>query len=122
VRFFIFIFLCAGVLAADDASKRYEQGKNLYFQNGCNNCHGARAEGTGNYPLLANRPKGFLAFKLKSFRDGIAENPRQEMMIGFASALSDSDIDAITTFLHDFHDEQTERYDPGYQQWGDGGS
>lgn len=122
MRFFLLIFLTAAGLLSQESPGLYEKGKTLYFQNGCNNCHGSRAEGTGNYPMLANRAKGFLAYKLKTFRKGIADTPMQEMMIGFASPLSDEDIDAITTFLYEFHDKQTERYDPGYQQWGDGGS
>ena len=122
MRFFFFILLFAGSLAAADGSGRYEKGKTLYFQNGCNNCHGARAEGSSAYPLLANRPKGFLAYKLRTFRSGIADNPKQEIMIGFSAPLSDDDIDAVATFLNEFHDAQTDRYDPAYQQWGDGGS
>ena len=122
VRFFLLILLAAGAFAAQKSDEGYERGKTLYFQNGCNNCHGSRAEGTGNYPSLANRAKGFLAYKLQTFRKGIADTPMQEMMIGFASPLSDADIEAIATFLHDFHDAQTERYDPAFQQWGDGGS
>lgn len=109
-------------LHADGAPDKYAVGKQLYFKHGCNNCHGPRAEGTGNYPLLANRPRGFLAYKLETFRAGVAETAMQEMMIGFARPLSDADIDALSTFLSDFHDDSTERYDPAYQSWGDGGS
>ena len=122
MRFFFFILLSAASLFAEDASGLYEKGKTLYFQNGCNNCHGARAEGSSTYPLLANRAKGFLAYKLRTFRQGVAENPKQEIMIGFATPLSDDDIDAIATFLYEFKEAQTEKYDPAYQQWGDGGS
>jgi len=122
VRFFLLILLTAVGLLSQESPDLYDKGKTLYFQNGCNNCHGSRAEGTGNYPMLANRAKGFLAYKLSTFRKGVADTPMQEMMIGFAQTLSDADIDAITTFLSDYHDAQTERYDPGYQQWGDGGS
>ena len=85
VRFFLLIFLSAAVFGAQKASELYDRGRTLYFQNGCSNCHGSRAEGTGNYPLLANRAKGFLAYKLETFRKGIAETPMQEMMIGAAS-------------------------------------
>lgn len=122
LHFFLSVLLAACSLFAAQSGDLYKEGKTLYFQNGCNNCHGSRAEGTGNYPMLANRAKGFLAYKLKTFRKGIAETPMQEMMIGFAAPLSDQDIEAIATFLNEFHDEQTERYDPAYQTWGDGGS
>lgn len=122
MRLLLLVFLTVASLVADEASELYERGKTLYFQNGCSNCHGSRAEGTGNYPMLAIRAKGFMTYKLKTFRKGIAETPMQEMMIGFAAPLSDADIDAITTFLSDFVDEQTEKYDPAYETWGDGGS
>ena len=122
MRFFFLISLAFGALHAQKSPDLYAEGKTLYFQNGCAGCHGSRAEGSGNNPLLANRAKGFLAYKLKRFRDGIADTSLQAVMVGFAKPLTDADIDAIATFLHDFHDAQTERYDPAYQQWGDGGS
>ena len=100
----------------------YEQGRILYFDKGCNGCHGVKAEGMNNYPLLANRAKGFLAYKLNQFRKGIANTQTAQMMIAFAQPLSDQEIDAITTFLHDFKDDQQERYNPAYETWGDGGS
>lgn len=100
----------------------YDKGKGLYFEKGCNGCHGLKAEGMTNYPALANRAKGFLAFKLESYRKGIVQTQAQQMMISFAKPLSDEDIDALTTYLHDFVDEQKEFYNPGYETWGDGGS
>lgn len=121
VRLFFLLTLFYLLLPAEDTAL-YTRGKTLYFQHGCSNCHGSRAEGTGNYPMLANRAKGFLAYKLRTFRAGKADTPMQEMMIGFAAPLSDADIEALATFLYDYHDEESERYDPGYQTWGDGGS
>lgn len=100
----------------------YKVGESLYFAKGCNGCHGIKAEGMSNYPGLANRAKGFLTYKLKRFRSGISENQQQEMIIAFAQSLSDADINALTTFLNEFRDEQTERYDMEFQTWGDGGS
>lgn len=119
---FLLLFIVTSPLFAVDSSNDYARGKTLYFQKGCNNCHGSRAEGTGNFPYLANRAKGFLAYKLKSFRKGTAENARQEMMVGFAVGLTDDEINAMTTFLSDYRDESTERYDSEFQTWGDGGS
>jgi len=113
------IFLALPLFAQ---SPLYQEGKILYFEKGCNGCHGTKAEGMTSYPSLANRAKGFLEYKLKRFRSGISETQVDQMMIPFAQPLTDRDIDALTTFLNEFVDESTERYDPGYQSWGDGGS
>ena len=74
------------------------------------------------YPALANRAKGFMAYKLKRFRSEISDKQIQEMMIPFAMELSDRDIEDLVTFLNEYVDEQTERYDIEYTTEGDGGS
>ncbi len=104
------------------SSSDYEAGKNLYFGKGCNGCHGTKAEGMTTYPALANRAKGFLAYKLKRFRSEISDKQIQEMMIPFAIGLSDKEIDQLCIFLNEYVDEQTERYDIEYTTEGDGGS
>jgi hypothetical protein len=43
-------------------------------------------------------------------------------MVPFAQPLSDLDIELLSTFLHDFVDDQKVHYDPEYETWGDGGS
>jgi cytochrome c553 len=120
VRSIIWLFLLPALLLAK--SELYEAGKRLYFAKGCNGCHGIKAEGMNEYPLLANRAKGYLAYKLDRFRKGLSDNQQQELMIGFARGLSDAEIEALTTFLYEFEDEQTERYDIPFETWGDGGS
>ena len=100
----------------------YDEGKQLYFQKGCNGCHGIKAEGMTSYPALANRAKGFLTYKLERFRSKISDTQIQEMMIPFAKGLSDAQINALTTFLNEFYDVQTEKYDMEFETWGDGGS
>jgi cytochrome c553 len=120
VRLITIFFLLFTSLLSE--TSLYEQGKVMYFEKGCNGCHGTKAEGMNDYPSLANRAKGFLSYKLESFRKGEASNQLAQMMIAFAKPLSDEEIDALTTFLHDFVDEQKERYDPEFETWGDGGS
>ncbi|MEA1919356.1 MAG: c-type cytochrome [Campylobacterota bacterium] len=115
ILFFLFISLSA-------ETSLYDKGKGLYFEKACNGCHGTKAEGMTNYPSLANRAKGFLAYKLKTYRKGIVTTQAQQMMIAFAQPLSDDDIDALSTFLHEYKDEQKEHYNPEYETWGDGGS
>jgi len=75
-----------------------------------------------SYPALANRAKGFLAYKLKRFRSKISDKQIQEMMIPFAEELSDREIDLLVTFLNEYVDEQKERYDIEFTNEGDGGS
>jgi cytochrome c553 len=105
------------------AKSSYELGKSLYMQNGCYSCHGTNAEGVHVYPRLANRAKGFLAYKLKRFRSKLSDNQQQEMMIAFAIGLSDDDIENITTYLYEFVEEKNKnKYDDSYQTHGDGGS
>jgi cytochrome c553 len=120
VRLIAVLFLLFTSLLAQ--SPLYEKGRELYFEKGCNGCHGTKAEGMTNYPSLANRAKGFLAYKLENFRKGIVTTQIQQMMIAFAQPLSDQDIDALTTFLHEYVDDQKKFYNPGYETWGDGGS
>ena len=120
MRYIVWLFLLPALLLAK--SDLYEEGKRLYFAKGCNGCHGIKAEGLHEYPMLANRDKHILAGKLERFRKGLSDNQQQEMMIGFAQGLSDAQIDALTTFLNEFVDDQKESYDPGFETWGDGGS
>ena len=120
MNFILPLFLLAVTLPAE--TTLYRTGESLYFEKGCNGCHGTKAEGMTGYPGLANRAKGFLAYKLERFRDKLSDSQQQEMMIPFAQNLSDADIKALSTFLSDFRDEQTEQYDSEYVPWGDGGS
>ena len=120
MRFIISIFLSFSFV---NALEPYEVGKKLYMEKGCFSCHGTKAEGMHKYPRLANRAKGFLAYKLKRFRDKISDNQQQEMMIAFATSLSDEEIENLTIFMTNFvDDESAERYDDSYQTHGDGGS
>ena len=120
MRIFILSFLTLTALIA--SSSDYELGKVLYFEKGCNGCHGTKAEGMNTYPPLANRAQGFLAYKLRRFRSEISDKQIQEMMIPFAINLSDKEIEQLALFLSQFVDEQTERYDIEFTSEGDGGS
>ncbi|MDY0116992.1 MAG: c-type cytochrome [Sulfurimonadaceae bacterium] len=118
-----FIFTFVLLFSFLDAKTPYELGKNLYIQKGCLGCHGHNAEGMHNYPRLANRAKGFLTYKMKRFRDAKSDNQQQEMMIPFALGLSDTDIENIVVFLHEFvEDRAGAKYDDSYEVHGDGGS
>lgn len=118
-----FILLLFFIISSIFAKTSYEIGKSLYMEKGCYSCHGNNAEGMHVYPRLANRAKGFLTYKLERFRNKISDNQQQEMMIPFASGLSDADIDNLTTYLYEFVEEKKkEKYDDSFKTWGDGGS
>jgi len=117
------LLLLFTLFSLSEAKTPYELGKTLYMEKGCYSCHGVNAQGMNTYPLLANRAKGFLTYKLKRFRSKISDNQQQEMMIAYAIELSDEDIDNLTTFFTDFVEVKNgESYDDTYNSWGDGGS
>ena len=120
MRILVLFFITFSTLFA--FSDSCVRGKTLYFEKGCNGCHGTKAEGMNTYPGLANRAKGFMAYKLKRFRSEISDKQIQEMMIPFAIELSDQDIEDLVTFLNEYVDEQKERYDIEFTTEGDGGS
>jgi cytochrome c553 len=118
LRFFLLVIL---TLSFAHAKSAYENGKNLYMQKGCYSCHGIKADGMNTYPMLANRAKGFLSYKLKRFREKISENQQQELMIPFSLDLSDEDIENLTTFLYEFKENnEGEKYDDSFRHWGGG--
>lgn len=116
-----FVLLFATAIALIAAPSAYEQGKKLYFEKGCNGCHGISAGGSGQYPPLAYRRKPFLVDKLKGYRSKQGTTQLSQMMIPFAMTLSDTQIDALTTFFSEFKEgvshDKTER-----SSRGDGGS
>lgn len=99
----------------------YAEGKKLYFSKGCSGCHGISAQGTNQYPSLAYRRKPFLISKLKNYRAKKGETQQAQMMIPFAVGLSDKEMDQVTTFLSDYHENKS-TYKPDISTRGDGGS
>jgi cytochrome c553 len=92
----------------------YEKGRDLYNAKGCSNCHGTNAEGSGEFPKLANRSKNMLLKKLKNFKQGKATNQRQMLMFGFVKGLSKNEMDAITTYLSEYKEEPNDKYELDY--------
>jgi cytochrome c553 len=119
VRTFILFFLTVSSLLSSPSL--YDQGKRLYFANGCNGCHGISAGGTNQYPPLAYRRKAFLEHKLKAYRAKQATTQLSQMMIPFALTLTDTQINALTTFFSQYNESST----PAKRDFnikGDGGS
>ena len=118
-----FIFLLSSIVSLIVAQTPYEKGKELYKAKACYSCHGHQLEGIHNFPRLANRAKGYLSYKLSYFRSGKADSQPQEMMITFATDLSDEDIENLSVYFSDYVEEtQAEKYDDKYEVHGDGGS
>lgn len=114
---FLFLFSYA------QASQSYEKGKKLYLAKVCYSCHGHKLEGMNTFPYLANRAKGYMAYKLKRFRSKKADTQAQEMMITYSIHLSDEDIENLTTYMYEYIDEESsESYDYSVENHGDGGS
>lgn len=99
----------------------YQEGKKLYMGKGCTGCHGISATGNGQYPSLAYRRKTILVQKLKRLRSKQGDTQLAEMMIPFALELNDRQIDALSTFLQDYHEDRGSST-PSFSIRGDGGS
>lgn len=117
------ILLTLPILALMAAPSEYEQGKKLYFSKGCNGCHGVSAGGTNLYPTLAYRRKAFLDYRLKQLRSKQGNTQLAQMMIPFAMNLTDFQINALATFLSDYHEKDNKKhYEPDDSNTGGGGS
>ena len=119
--YIVVLFFCT-LLTLNASPSAYDQGKKLYFSKGCNGCHGVSAEGTNLYPPLAFRRKAFLVYKLTRLRAKQGDTQLSQMMIPFAMGLSDIQIDALTTFLSDYHEHSKEHYTPDNSMTGGGSS
>lgn len=115
---FILFFVPILLYAAPDG---YQIGKKLYFAKGCSGCHGISAGGTNQYPSLAYRRKPFLMNKLKNYRAKKGDTQQAQLMIPFAMGLSDPEIDYLTTFLSEYHENKS-NYKSDLSARGDGGS
>lgn len=114
------MIVSAAVLTAASSSP-YELGKKLYFTKGCSSCHGVSATGSNQYPSLAYRRKPFLVHRLSEFRAKKGSTQQSQMMIPFAVGLNDGEIDALSTFLSEYHEGKS-NYKSDFSTKGDGGS
>ena len=71
-------------------------GKDIYA-NSCIVCHGNNAEGSGLHPRLAGQYKSFLTTQLHAYQTGKIDGADE--MKAMAQTLSESDIDAVATYL-----------------------
>lgn len=63
----------------------------------CQACHGKDGNGVGDgqYPRLAGQYADYLAKSMRDYRTGVREDP---IMRGFASTLTDADIEDLSAF------------------------
>lgn len=111
IRILLFLLLSFSSFLLAGENKIYQKGANIYFANGCGNCHGTNAEGSSYYPRLANKKQKVLIKKLQNFKNGIANTQKQEIMFTFAKPLSKQEIEDITYYLSHFKKEKTDKYD-----------
>lgn len=117
----LLLLLLLGFCSLNAAQSLYDEGKKIYFSKGCNGCHGVDAKGSAAYPGLAYRRKAFLSNKLKLYRKKVAPTQQAELMVPFAQMLNDRQIDALTTFFSEYHEERSQ-YKQEHSNRGDGGS
>lgn len=104
------IFLLSSVVIFLSASS-YENGKTIYFQNGCSGCHGIEAEGSGKNPKLANKSQKYIIKKLKRFQKGKANSQAGEIMFEFARRLNAQDMKDVSYFLSTHTKDTSTNYD-----------
>ncbi|GEM_PF-923469 len=76
-----------------------EEGEKIYFSMGCYGCHGVYGEGVNNFPKLAGKSRIYLAKRLMELKKGMGHTPQKEMMIPYAKALSEKEIESLSIFL-----------------------
>jgi len=116
---YLFLIVAPFILFADVATN----GESLYSKNGCYGCHGANGKGSGDYPILANKPKDYLIKKLNKYKNMEIKTSRADIMNPFARVLKDKDIIALATFLSKVSEQKEENgYELGFNPWDGGGS
>ncbi|KIM10743.1 MAG: hypothetical protein KU37_08375 [Sulfuricurvum sp. PC08-66] len=116
----LFFTLLLGSVAYAD---RYSAGESIYFEKGCQSCHGLQAQGLHEFPKLANQKVKVLRSKLLDYQNDRIKTPQASIMTPFAKALSSQEVELVIEFLSHFKvRESQERYETEFSTWGDGGS
>jgi cytochrome c553 len=74
-------------------------GGDAVYARTCAACHGATAQGMGDFPSLAKLSKDAVRDRLKAYQAGTAVGPKSAIMIPVAKKLSDQQIEALSSYL-----------------------
>ncbi len=85
------------VWSADAALKA--EGERVYLSHGCYGCHGVSGEGVNNFPRLSGKSAAYLAERLKALKKGKGRTPKKEIMVPYAKALDEKQIEAVSAYL-----------------------
>lgn len=67
---------------------------------GCVQCHGPGGSGVAEFfPPLAGQPAAYLLAQLNAWRDGSRHNDPNQLMVGVAKAMTDSEAKAVANFF-----------------------
>ena len=69
------------------------------YKTSCASCHGPNGEGVASFPKLAGKTADEVKAKLADYKAGKTVGPQTAVMAPNASKLSDSDIDAMATYI-----------------------
>jgi len=69
------------------------------YTGACASCHGATAEGVGDFPSLAALSRDLVQSRLESYQAGETVGPRSAIMAAIARQLSDEQIVALAAYL-----------------------
>jgi len=100
-----------------------EKTEQIYLKNGCSSCHGMYGEGMGATPRLQGQREEVLRKRLKELKQGKTRTAFGTIMVSFAQALSEEEIDQMAHYLATLKTTvNEERYDIEFDPAGDGGS
>jgi cytochrome c553 len=86
----------AGLPAASSASNAALASAGQAKAGMCLGCHGAKAQGNGQFPRLAGQHPDYLVTQLKAFKEGSRKNG---MMQAIAANLSEEDMQQLAAYL-----------------------
>ncbi len=85
--------------APSTASDGASDAARIKYGSVCAGCHGQQGQGQATFPKLAGQSAEQIAAKLRDYKAGKTLGAQSAMMAPTAQALSDTDIDALATYI-----------------------